>query len=206
MASWAMFVATDEPGRDNIGLKLAKLDLGPTGSLHQTVQAIVTVLAVINPVVCGSIFLMLTRSLDSGKKRRAAINVTLFILAILVISALVGLKVLSAFGISLDVFRHRRRAGGLNLQVGSFLYGIEGDFEGSTFSSKTLPRNAHGSRSGLAIAGSAGSSVSEIGSSFGMHTRVIESRIAARPVRSAGWGFSGRLRAFQPSPGRRCLV
>ena len=85
--------------------KMAKLDLGPTGSLHQTVQAIVMVLAVINPVVCGSIFLMLTRSFDSGKKRRAAINVTLFILAILVVSALVGLKVLSAFGISLDVFR-----------------------------------------------------------------------------------------------------
>jgi multiple antibiotic resistance protein len=80
-------------------------DLGPEGSLHQTVQAVVTVLAVINPVVCGSIFLTLTKSLDAGQQRRAAIHVALIILAILVASALVGLKVLSIFGISLDVFR-----------------------------------------------------------------------------------------------------
>jgi multiple antibiotic resistance protein len=80
-------------------------DLGPQGSLHQTVQAVVTVLAVINPVVCGSIFLTLTRSSDSGEQRRAAVRVALIILAILVVSALVGLAVLSAFGISLDVFR-----------------------------------------------------------------------------------------------------
>jgi multiple antibiotic resistance protein len=80
-------------------------DLGPQGSLHQTVQAVVTVLAVINPVVCGSIFLTLTRSSDSGQQRRAAVHVALVILAILVVSALVGLAVLSAFGISLDVFR-----------------------------------------------------------------------------------------------------
>jgi multiple antibiotic resistance protein len=48
---------------------------------------------------------MLTRSLDREKKWRAAINAALFILAILVVSALLGLKVLSVFGISLDVFR-----------------------------------------------------------------------------------------------------
>jgi multiple antibiotic resistance protein len=82
-----------------------KFELEPSGSFHQAVQAIVTVLAVINPVVCGSIFLMLTRQLDADKKYRAAINVALFILAILVVAALIGLKVLSTFGISLDVFR-----------------------------------------------------------------------------------------------------
>jgi multiple antibiotic resistance protein len=80
-------------------------DLGPEGSLHQTVQAVVTVLAVINPVVCGSIFLTLTKSLDAGQQRRTAGHVALIILAILVASALIGLKVLSIFGISLDVFR-----------------------------------------------------------------------------------------------------
>jgi multiple antibiotic resistance protein len=80
-------------------------DLGSNASLHQTVQAIVTVLAVINPVVCGSIFLMLTRTLESQQKWRAAVKVALIILVILVASALIGLKVLSIFGISLDVFR-----------------------------------------------------------------------------------------------------
>ena len=69
------------------------------------VQAIVTVLAVINPVVCGSIFLTVTPDLASAQRRWAAVKVALSILVILVTSALVGLKILSIFGISLDVFR-----------------------------------------------------------------------------------------------------
>jgi multiple antibiotic resistance protein len=74
-------------------------------SPHQMVQAVVTVLAVVNPVVCGAIFLTLTRAFELPQKRRAAVNVALGILAILIMSALLGLKVLSLFGISLDVFR-----------------------------------------------------------------------------------------------------
>jgi multiple antibiotic resistance protein len=73
--------------------------------LQDIVQAIVTVLAVINPVVCSSIFLTLTPRLASQQRRRAAVKVALSILLILVASALIGLKVLSVFGISLDVFR-----------------------------------------------------------------------------------------------------
>src|SRR5262247_4123998 len=73
--------------------------------LHQAVQAIVTVLAVINPVVCGSIFLTLTPRLSPSQKRRAAGKVALSILIILAVSALSGLKLLAIFGISLDVFR-----------------------------------------------------------------------------------------------------
>jgi multiple antibiotic resistance protein len=72
---------------------------------HQILQAIVTVLAVINPVVCGSIFLTLTPKLPTAQRRRAAVKVSFSILVILLASALVGLKVLSIFSISLDVFR-----------------------------------------------------------------------------------------------------
>ncbi|WP_157934297.1 MarC family protein [Microvirga ossetica] len=74
-------------------------------SLHQMVQAIVTVLAVINPVVCGSILLTLTPKLAPAQRRRKAVRVALSILIILIASALIGLRVLSVFGISLDVFR-----------------------------------------------------------------------------------------------------
>ena len=74
-------------------------------NLHQILQAIVTVLAVINPVVCGSLFLNLTPTLTAPERQRAAAKVALNILVILIGSALVGLKVLSIFGISLDVFR-----------------------------------------------------------------------------------------------------
>jgi len=73
--------------------------------LHQILQAIVTVLAVINPVVCGSLFLTLTPNLTAPERRREAAKVSVNILAILIGSALIGLKVLSIFGISLDVFR-----------------------------------------------------------------------------------------------------
>ena len=74
-------------------------------NLHDMVQAIVTVLAVINPVVCGSIFLTLTPELVPMQRRQAARKAALAILVILVGSALIGLKVLAIFGISLDVFR-----------------------------------------------------------------------------------------------------
>ena len=59
-------------------------------NLRQMVQAIVTVLAVINPVVCGSIFLTLTSKLAPAQRRWAAARVTLSILVILVASALIG--------------------------------------------------------------------------------------------------------------------
>lgn len=69
------------------------------------VQAVVTVLAVINPAVCGSIFLTLTPGLAPAQRRAAAVKVALSILVILAASALIGLKVLAVFNISLDVFR-----------------------------------------------------------------------------------------------------
>ena len=74
-------------------------------NVHQILQAIITVLAIINPVVCGSLFLNLTPNLTAPERRRAAIKVALNILVILAGAALIGLKVLSVFGISLDVFR-----------------------------------------------------------------------------------------------------
>jgi multiple antibiotic resistance protein len=73
--------------------------------LGDVAQAIVTVLAVINPVVCGSIFLTVTQGLAPVQRRQAARKAALAILLILVGSALIGVKVLAIFGISLDVFR-----------------------------------------------------------------------------------------------------
>jgi multiple antibiotic resistance protein len=74
-------------------------------NLHNMAQAIVTVLAVINPVVCGSIFLTLTPQLTPAQRREAAGKVAIAILVILVGSALIGVRILAIFGISLDVFR-----------------------------------------------------------------------------------------------------
>src|SRR5262249_36191840 len=74
-------------------------------NLHDMAQAIVTVLAVINPVVCGSIFLTLTPQLAPAKRRGAAGRATLALLIILVAAALIWVKVLSVFRLLLDVFR-----------------------------------------------------------------------------------------------------
>jgi small neutral amino acid transporter SnatA (MarC family) len=65
-------------------------------SFHQIQQAIVTVLAVIDPVVCGSIFDNDTAAF-AETTTEAAVRVTLSILVIL--------KILSVFNISLDVFK-----------------------------------------------------------------------------------------------------
>jgi small neutral amino acid transporter SnatA (MarC family) len=53
---------------------------------------IVTVLAVINPVVCGSSFLTLAPKLAVVQRRWAAIKVALSILIVLVTSAVIGLN------------------------------------------------------------------------------------------------------------------
>jgi multiple antibiotic resistance protein len=81
------------------------LEASVGASLHNIAQAIVTVLAVINPVICGTIFSRLTSKFASTQKRWAAIKVALAILTVLIASALIGPKALSIFGISLDVFR-----------------------------------------------------------------------------------------------------
>jgi multiple antibiotic resistance protein len=81
------------------------LETSVGANLHNIVQAIVTVLAVINAVVFGTIFSGLTSNLASTQKRWTAVRVAVVILIILIASALTGLKVLSIFGISLDVFR-----------------------------------------------------------------------------------------------------
>ena len=77
----------------------------PGVRLQQIVQAIVTVLAVINPIVCGSMLLTLTPGLNLRQKRRAAVTVAIRILIILAVSALIGLQALHIFGISLNAFR-----------------------------------------------------------------------------------------------------
>jgi len=81
-------------------------DAGTSGgiNLHHIAQAIVTVLAVINPVVCGSIFLSLTSKMERSQQRRWAGKASLDILLVLGASALVGHAVLREFGISLEVF------------------------------------------------------------------------------------------------------
>src|SRR6516225_6624640 len=70
---------------------------------HQ-LQAIVTVLSLVNPMICGA---MLAR-IEAGQARAAQLvdagKAALAVLVILVVAALVGARVLQVFGVSLDAF------------------------------------------------------------------------------------------------------
>jgi multiple antibiotic resistance protein len=70
---------------------------------HQ-LQAIVTVLSLVNPMICGAMF----ARIEAGRARAVQLadagKAALAVLVILVIAALVGATVLRVFGVSLDAF------------------------------------------------------------------------------------------------------
>lgn len=90
------------------------------------VQAIVTIVAVMNPVGTAPIFQNMVSPLDARGQRRAAVWACLFIGAILMGAAFAGKIVLDTFGISIDAFR---AAGGvvLGLMGYSMLTGSRSD-------------------------------------------------------------------------------
>lgn len=67
-------------------------------------QAIATVLALVNPVMCGAIFMRV----EGDRPRRDllidATMASLTVLVILILAALVGTRILHLFGVSLDAF------------------------------------------------------------------------------------------------------
>lgn len=68
-------------------------------------QAIVTLLALINPVMCAAIFLQTQEGAKSrGEKIAAAGKAVLAVLVILLVAALAGARILHEFGVSLDAF------------------------------------------------------------------------------------------------------
>ena len=71
----------------------------------ELLQAIITVLAVLNPLGNAPIFAQLVADLPKPAQHAAAARAGIAVLAILAGSALVGEAVLNLFGISLDAFR-----------------------------------------------------------------------------------------------------
>ncbi len=72
--------------------------------MHLHLQAIVTVLSLMNPVICGIIFGRIQSDRTHGQRVAAAAKAALAILVILEVAALGGARVLNLFGISLDIF------------------------------------------------------------------------------------------------------
>ena len=69
--------------------------------MEQHLQAIVTVLSLVNPLFCGAMF----AQIEAGQTPSTdATKAALTVLVILVIAALAGARVLRVFGVSLDAF------------------------------------------------------------------------------------------------------
>jgi multiple antibiotic resistance protein len=72
--------------------------------MKEQLQAIVTVLSLVNPVVCGAMFARIEAQRSTAERRADAVTVALAIVAILSVAALIGTQLLRLFGVSLDAF------------------------------------------------------------------------------------------------------
>ncbi|MBK1650277.1 MarC family protein [Rhabdochromatium marinum] len=73
-------------------------------SLTDHLQAIVTVLSVVNPAICGLLLAQVEATKTQPKPLADATRAALVILAILVFVALFGMRLLQLFGVSLNAF------------------------------------------------------------------------------------------------------
>ncbi len=72
--------------------------------MKEHLQAIVTVLSLVNPVVCGAMFARIETGRSRAEQWTDATRVSLSIVVILMIAALIGTQLLHLFGVSLDAF------------------------------------------------------------------------------------------------------
>jgi small neutral amino acid transporter SnatA (MarC family) len=72
--------------------------------MKEQLQAIVTVLSLVNPFVCGAMFAQIESQHSSVERKADAMKVALAILVILAVAALIGTRLLQLFGVSLDAF------------------------------------------------------------------------------------------------------
>ena len=72
--------------------------------MEQQLQAIATILSLVNPLICGAMFARIEAGQDRTARLADATKAALAVLVILVTAALAGANVLKIFGVSLDAF------------------------------------------------------------------------------------------------------
>jgi small neutral amino acid transporter SnatA (MarC family) len=72
--------------------------------MEQHLQAIVTVLSLVNPLICGAMFAQIEAGQTRATRLADATKAALAVLAILIVAALAGARVLKVFGVSLEAF------------------------------------------------------------------------------------------------------
>jgi multiple antibiotic resistance protein len=106
--------------------------------MREQLQAIVTLLALINPAVCALIFVQLDRAKPTGAELADATRAAATVGVILALAALFGARALDAFGVSLDAFSVA--GGGVLAWIGfSMLRGSPSTGAGSTEGASSVP-------------------------------------------------------------------
>jgi len=72
--------------------------------MKEHLQAIITVLSLVNPVICGAMFARIEANSPRDKQVADAAKAALAIAVILSLAALIGTQLLHLFGVSLDAF------------------------------------------------------------------------------------------------------
>jgi multiple antibiotic resistance protein len=72
--------------------------------MEQQLQAIATILSLVNPLICGAMFAQIEAGQTQAARLADATKASLAVLVILVVAALAGARVLQIFGVSLDAF------------------------------------------------------------------------------------------------------
>ena len=72
--------------------------------MHEQLQAIITVLSLINPAICAAMFARAVAGQSLGEKITDSAKAALAVLIILTVAALLGQRLLNLFGVSLDAF------------------------------------------------------------------------------------------------------
>ncbi len=72
--------------------------------MKEHLQAIITVLSLVNPMICGAMFARIEANSPRAKQLADAAKAALAIAVILFLAALVGTQLLHLFGVSLDAF------------------------------------------------------------------------------------------------------
>ena len=72
--------------------------------MKEHIQAVVTILALVNPVMCAEIFLDCVGDIPRQGKEKEAIKAVTIVGIILLIAAIAGISILNVFSVSLDAF------------------------------------------------------------------------------------------------------
>ena len=72
--------------------------------MKEQIQAIVTVLSLVNPAICGMVFAQAVAGRSRGEQLIDATKAILAVFVVLTVAALVGTRLLDLFGVSLDAF------------------------------------------------------------------------------------------------------